>query len=106
MNSCRRSSNLASFGRLSMNRRLTSGKKKLGPKATKRFSRQRKKLKMESPLRILHLEDDPDDAVLVQSTLKAGGIACTTFRVHNQVDFVAALERGGIDLILSDFSLP
>jgi two-component system sensor histidine kinase UhpB len=61
---------------------------------------------MESPLRILHLEDDPDDAVLVQSTLKAGGIACTTFRVHNQVDFVAALERGGIDLILSDFSLP
>jgi len=61
---------------------------------------------MKSPLRILHLEDDPDDAVLVQSTLKAGGIACATTRVYNHNDFVVALERGGIDMILSDFSLP
>jgi two-component system sensor histidine kinase UhpB len=61
---------------------------------------------MESQLRILHLEDDPTDAALVQSTLKAGGITCATTRVQNRADFVAAIERDGIDLILSDFSLP
>jgi signal transduction histidine kinase len=61
---------------------------------------------MKSPLRILHLEDDPNDAALVQSTLKAAGIACETTRVESQDDFVSALEGGGIDLILSDYSLP
>lgn len=61
---------------------------------------------MKSPLHILHLEDDPHDAALVQSTLKAGGISCTTTCVQNRGDFVAALEHGDIDLILSDFSLP
>jgi hypothetical protein len=62
--------------------------------------------KMKSPLHILHLEDDPNDAALVQSTLEAGGIACTITCVQTRNDFVAALERGGIDLILSDFALP
>src|SRR5450759_1538223 len=61
---------------------------------------------MKSPLHILHLEDDPNDAALIQSTLETGGITCATTRVENQDDFVAALEHGGIDLILSDFSLP
>jgi two-component system, cell cycle sensor histidine kinase and response regulator CckA len=61
---------------------------------------------MKSPLHILHLEDDPKDAALVQSALAAGGIHCATTRVQTHDDFVAALERGGIDLILSDFSLP
>jgi two-component system cell cycle sensor histidine kinase/response regulator CckA len=61
---------------------------------------------MNAPLRILHLEDDPVDAVLVQSALMAGGLACTTTRVQTHDDFVAALDGGGIDLILSDFSLP
>jgi CheY-like chemotaxis protein len=61
---------------------------------------------MKSPLHILHLEDDPNDAALVQSTLEADGITCATTCVQNHDDFVAALEHGGIDLILSDFSLP
>jgi signal transduction histidine kinase len=61
---------------------------------------------MKGPLHILHLEDDPDDAALVQSALEGDGVACAVTRVENQADFVAALERGGIDLILSDFSLP
>jgi two-component system, cell cycle sensor histidine kinase and response regulator CckA len=61
---------------------------------------------MKSPLHILHLEDDPNDAALVQSTLEAEGIACATTCVQTRDDFVAALEHGGIDLILSDFSLP
>jgi len=61
---------------------------------------------MKSPLHILHLEDDLNDAALVQSTLKAEGITCATTRVQTHDDFVAALGRGGFDLILSDFSLP
>ena len=61
---------------------------------------------MRSPLRILHLEDDPNDASLVKSALEAGGIPCETICVQERDDFVSALEAGGIDLILSDFSLP
>ena len=61
---------------------------------------------MKLPLRILHLEDDPNDVTLVQSTLEAGGIPCTINCVQTRNDFVAALKLGGIDLILSDFSLP
>jgi two-component system, cell cycle sensor histidine kinase and response regulator CckA len=61
---------------------------------------------MKTPLHILHLEDDPNDAALVQSTLEAGGITCATMCVQTQGEFVSALERGDIDLILSDFTLP
>jgi signal transduction histidine kinase len=61
---------------------------------------------MKSPLNILHLEDDPHDAALIQAHLEAEDIHCTTTRVQNSDDFVAALERGGIDLIFSDFRLP
>jgi hypothetical protein len=52
------------------------------------------------------LEDDPIDAKLIQSTLEAEGIPCETTCVQTREGFVAALERGGIDLVLSDFSLP
>ena len=61
---------------------------------------------MKSTLRILHLEDDLNDAELIKSTLQARGINCTIARVQDRGGFVAALEEGGIDLILSDFSLP
>ncbi len=57
----------------------------------------------ESPLHILHLEDDACDAALVESALDAGGIVCDTVRAHTREGFVAALENGGIDLVLSDF---
>ena len=61
---------------------------------------------MKSPIHILHLEDNANDAALVEATLIAGGIACATNRVQTRHDFLAALEQGDIDLILSDFSLP
>jgi signal transduction histidine kinase len=61
---------------------------------------------MKSPLHILHLEDNANDAALVQSILEAEGITCAITRVQTRDGFVAALEHGGIDLILSDFSLP
>jgi signal transduction histidine kinase len=61
---------------------------------------------MKPPLRIVHVEDDPNDAALVKFALEDGGITCAITRVQGHDDFVAALEHGGVDLILSDFSLP
>jgi signal transduction histidine kinase len=61
---------------------------------------------MKFPLHILHLEDDPNDAALIQSTLEAEGIACAITRTETQDDFAAVLERGGVDIVLSDYSLP
>jgi signal transduction histidine kinase len=52
------------------------------------------------------LEDDPNDAALVKANLEAEGITCAITCVENHDDFVAALERGGIELILSDYTLP
>ncbi len=61
---------------------------------------------MKSPLHILHLEDDPNDVTLAQATLETGGIRCALLRVETRADFVAALEQGDFNLILSDYSLP
>ncbi|MGA3285698.1 MAG: response regulator, partial [Verrucomicrobiota bacterium] len=61
---------------------------------------------MKTPLHILHWEHDRNDAGLVQAALEAEGIACTVECVESRADFVAALERGNVDLILSDHSLP
>jgi signal transduction histidine kinase len=61
---------------------------------------------MKSPLHILHLEDDPHDASLIRTSLETGGVPCEITRVHTREEFVAALERGGTDLILSDYTLP
>ena len=61
---------------------------------------------MNSPLRILHLEDDPKDAELVQAMLEAEGVACEVTRVETRADFLARLEQDRFDLILADYSLP
>jgi sigma-B regulation protein RsbU (phosphoserine phosphatase) len=61
---------------------------------------------MKPLLQILHLEDDPADAELVEATLFREGVACNVQVVATRGDFVAALERGGVDLVLADFSLP
>ena len=61
---------------------------------------------MPSPLRILLLEDDPRDAELVQARLETEGMLCHVICVETQTDFCAALEQGGFDLILADYTLP
>ena len=58
------------------------------------------------PLRILSLEDDPNDAELLQELLQSENIACEFSRVDTQEAFLVALEQGGIDLILADYTLP
>ena len=89
-----------------MNRHLSAREQRRPFQPAKQIVQEKKRLIMKSPLRILQLEDDPNDAALVLSMLETEGIVFTAVCVHNRADFVAALERGGIDLILSDFSLP
>jgi signal transduction histidine kinase len=80
--------------------------KKADLKIAEEFFPERKRLEMKCPLHILHLEDDPIDAALIRSTLEGAGIKVATTCVRTRDEFVAALEKGGIDLILSDFAMP
>jgi PAS domain S-box-containing protein len=61
---------------------------------------------MTSPLNILHLEDDRNDAELVRMALEADGLVCEITHVDTRPDFLAAVERGGFAVILADYSLP
>jgi PAS domain S-box-containing protein len=57
-------------------------------------------------LRILLLEDSVQDAELIQELLEADDFVCEVTRVETRAEFLAALEHGGIDLILADYKLP
>jgi len=59
-----------------------------------------------SSLRILHLEDNRNDAELVQAMLVSDSIACELVRVETRNQFLAAMNQGGFDLILCDYSMP
>src|ERR1041384_3922660 len=62
--------------------------------------------RMKSELNILHLEDDDNDYELIRSLLSREGLPCALNRVKNREGFAAAIERGGFDLVFSDFSIP
>jgi two-component system cell cycle sensor histidine kinase/response regulator CckA len=61
---------------------------------------------METLIQILHLEDDPVDAQLVQATLAEAGLACRLTRVQTRAEFETGLGNGGTDIILADLRLP
>ena len=61
---------------------------------------------MQTPLQILHLEDNPHDAELLRARLAGAGIAPTITRVKSKHDFESALRTRKFDLILSDHTLP
>ena len=60
----------------------------------------------QTPLRILHLEDDPRDAELVRSLLEQEGITCQMVCVSTRSEYEEALRQNSFDLVLSDNSLP
>jgi len=61
---------------------------------------------MGVPLRLLLVEDNENDAVLVVRELKRGGYDTTYERVYDAASMHAALDRQTWDLVLSDHSMP
>jgi len=69
-------------------------------------SKRESRTNMRIQLRILNLEDCQDDAELNKSMLSARWPCVEFQRVDTREDFTAALERGKVDLILSDYTMP
>jgi diguanylate cyclase (GGDEF)-like protein/PAS domain S-box-containing protein len=60
---------------------------------------------MPEPLRVLIVEDRPDDALLVAEHLRRAGLTITWERIDTEAGFAAKLH-GGWDLIIADYHLP
>jgi DNA-binding response OmpR family regulator len=60
----------------------------------------------KSNLRILHVEDCPEDSEIVQRILLKDGIKCEIERRETREEFIEHLKRKDFDLILADCSLP
>ena len=61
---------------------------------------------METLIYMLHLEDDPADAEIVQATLAQAGLACRITWVRTRHEFETARINGRTDIILADYRLP
>ena len=61
---------------------------------------------MTQTLKILHLEDTPSDAEMVERELRKGKILFDKELVSNKPDFIRSLQTFAPDIILSDHSLP
>jgi PAS domain S-box-containing protein len=61
---------------------------------------------MENPINVLHLEDDPADAELVQAKLATSGLTCHITKVKKKEQFETALRTGAPDIVLADYRLP
>jgi two-component system CheB/CheR fusion protein len=60
----------------------------------------------KSPIKILHLEDDPNDAQLVKAMLKKANVEFEYFFTDNETDYLKYLDNQQVDIILSDYHLP
>jgi PAS domain S-box-containing protein len=61
---------------------------------------------MGVPLRVLIVEDQEDDALLLLRVLRRAGYDPTSERVDTIVAFAAALDRQEWDVVIADYSLP
>ena len=61
---------------------------------------------IERRIRVLHLEDDRNDAELIKTALEEHHIPCSITRIDSLPAFEAALQTERVDLILSDSKLP
>ena len=58
------------------------------------------------PLHILHLEDNPDDSLLVRHQLAEDGLLAEVQLVGDRAGYLRALETERWDLVLADYKLP
>ena len=61
---------------------------------------------MSTPLRVLIVEDQEDDAALMLRELRRAQFEPEYQRVETEEELTAALEKGGWDIVLSDHGLP
>lgn len=61
---------------------------------------------MKKKLHVLNLEDNPYDTELLKRSLSVDGIECSITRVETAEDFLAALNRNEMDIIIADYKLP
>ncbi len=61
---------------------------------------------MEPMIHILHLEDEPADAELVQAILEQADLVERITCIRTRDEFETALRNGGVDIILADWQLP
>ena len=61
---------------------------------------------MSSTLRVLYLEDNSDDFLLVQRELLKAGWALEMRQVETEHDFVKSVREGTWEIILADYNLP
>jgi|GEM_PF-4590390 len=61
---------------------------------------------MNGKLRILNLEDNPDDSTLIDRELRKGGLSFELLRVDSAEKFAEMLTGFAPDLILADYRLP
>lgn len=61
---------------------------------------------LHKELRILMLEDQPDEAGLIERVLRKDGLIFITKRVDTREEFIQALKEFAPDVVLSDHSLP
>lgn len=58
------------------------------------------------PFKIVHIEDNDNDAAFIERALQKDTLPCLLVRVQTWNDLVQVLQTEEIDLILSDYSLP
>ena len=61
---------------------------------------------MRQSVRVLHLEDSPRDAEVIQHKLETGGLACEIVLVDSKDEFASAVAKDVYDIILCDHNLP
>jgi len=61
---------------------------------------------MSCSLRVLLIEDSPDDAFLINRALRSDGFELSILRVETEADILAAMQNKEWDLIICDYSLP
>ena len=61
---------------------------------------------MNTAIRLLHLEDDPDDAERLRLRLQAGHPACEIVWVRGKEDFESSLQAQAFDLVICNYELP
>lgn len=57
-------------------------------------------------IRILHLEDSPIDATLIQRKLQSNGVKCDITHVNSRESFETALNREEFQVVLCDYNIP